>query len=168
MALSEATKEAMYLRRFPINIGFNTSAQVRIFCDNNGARKLAENLVFHIRSKHIDIRHHFFREVFERGELEILYTPTGEMAADVLTKGTKARKVHETPRYDEHRDVDDKPSFNRGKVLERPYFAICCDLRMSHCRWHSLATLRTHLHLFFILTDRRAIITHRESTGIVL
>lgn len=95
MALSEATKEATYLKRFLLDIDFDEMAQVKILCDNNGARKLAENPVFHNRSKHIDVRHHYVREVLEGGELQIEFTPTNEMAADVLTKGVPKQK-HES------------------------------------------------------------------------
>lgn len=92
MALSEASKEAIYLKRLVSNLGFNSMAHVCIRCDNNGARKLAENPVFHNRSKHIDVRHHFVREALKSGVMEIQYTPTGEMAADLLTKGVPKLK----------------------------------------------------------------------------
>jgi len=59
------------------------------------ARKLAENPVFHGRTKHIDIRHHFVREVLESGDLDIEYSPSCEMAADVLTKGLPREKHEE-------------------------------------------------------------------------
>lgn len=87
MALSEAAKEAMYLARFLREIGFVELANVNLFCDNNGARKLAENPVYHNRTKHIDVRHHFVREVLQCGYLQVNYISTEEMAADILTKG---------------------------------------------------------------------------------
>lgn len=46
------------------------------------ALKLAENPVFHARSEHIDMRHHFIRDALKRKELKVL-----QMSADVLTKG---------------------------------------------------------------------------------
>jgi len=92
MALSEATKEALYLTRFVKDLGFDRLSRVCILCDNNGARKLAENPVFHGRTKHIDVRHHFVREVLNRGELSVEFTPTSEMAADVLTKSLSKLK----------------------------------------------------------------------------
>lgn len=91
MALTEATKEAMYLKRFLVDIGFAEMSKVKIFCDNN-ALKLAENPVFHNRSKHIDVRHHYVREILEGGNLEIAYTPSEEMPADILTKAISKQK----------------------------------------------------------------------------
>eukprot|EP00253_Pinus_taeda_P002936 PITA_02936 len=58
----------------------------RIMCDNQICIKLSENLVFHDRSKHIDIRCHFVRDYVQRGVVQLSYTPIGEQVADILTK----------------------------------------------------------------------------------
>ena len=58
MALTEATREAVYLRRF-LN-KFDIVAEDRatkIYCDNQSAAKLVQNPLFHGRTKHIDVRH---------------------------------------------------------------------------------------------------------------
>ena len=58
--------------------------------DNQGCIALAKNLVYHKRTKLIDVRHHFIREKVEMGIIELRYLPTGEMVADALTKGLPA------------------------------------------------------------------------------
>jgi hypothetical protein len=85
MALSDATKEAIYLRRFLKEV-LDIDKQIQIMNDNQGARSLAQNPIQHSRTKHIDIRHHFIREILQRKEIEIKYIQTGEMVADFLTK----------------------------------------------------------------------------------
>lgn len=55
--------------------------------DNRGAQLLAQNHTFHARSKHIDVRHHFVRDVLREGQLEIKYVSSDRMPADFLTKG---------------------------------------------------------------------------------
>jgi len=92
MSLTEAAKEAIYLRRFLDILGFERLGRVTIICDNNGALKLAENSIFHNRSKHIDVRHHYIREVLENVHLEIKYIPTCDMAVDIFTKGLSRPK----------------------------------------------------------------------------
>jgi len=92
MALSEASKEGLYIRRLLEDLGLKQQSSTCILCDNQGARKLAENPVFHGRTKHIDIRHHFVREVLNSGDLDIEYSPSCEMAADVLTKSLPRTK----------------------------------------------------------------------------
>uniref|UniRef100_A0A6V7IJ44 Reverse transcriptase Ty1/copia-type domain-containing protein n=1 Tax=Bracon brevicornis TaxID=1563983 RepID=A0A6V7IJ44_9HYME len=88
MALTEAAKEALYLKRFLGKLGFNNLNKIVLFSDNHGAQKLAKNAVFHSRTKHIDVRHHFIREILESGEnFQINYIPTDDTTADILTKG---------------------------------------------------------------------------------
>lgn len=59
---------------------------VQMYGDNQGALALVKNPHLHERSKHIDICHHFVRDLAEKGRLVIDYIPTSEMIADGLTK----------------------------------------------------------------------------------
>jgi len=85
MALSEATKEALYMKKLLDSLGMNLQ-EVTLGVDNMGAQKLATNPVFHARTKHIDIRHHFVRDAYEKKMISIEHVSTNEMVADVLTK----------------------------------------------------------------------------------
>lgn len=58
IALTEAAKQASYIQRFLRELEYCGSDIVTIFCDNIGARKIAENPVFYGRTKHIDVRHY--------------------------------------------------------------------------------------------------------------
>lgn len=92
MALSEATKEGIRLRNLLLELGFGEIAKISIFCDSNGAIKLAENPIFHNRTKHIDVRHHFVREAIEQELIKVNHVSTEDMAADILTKGLPKAK----------------------------------------------------------------------------
>ena len=50
---------------------------------------MAKNLVFHERSKHIDIRYHFICEQVKKNEVEVLHVKTGDEVADIFTKHFK-------------------------------------------------------------------------------
>ncbi|KAL0279165.1 UNVERIFIED_CONTAM: hypothetical protein PYX00_000774 [Menopon gallinae] len=95
MALSDVLKEAKYLQKLlnelPIEEDFPS---ISLHCDNLGAIKLAQNPVFHARTKHVDIRCHFIREALENGTVSLQHISTEEMIADVLTKGL-TRQKHE-------------------------------------------------------------------------
>ncbi|EFN65994.1 Retrovirus-related Pol polyprotein from transposon TNT 1-94, partial [Camponotus floridanus] len=94
MALTESSKEAIFLRRFLIELGSNDLSGIIIYCDNQSAMKLTENPVYHGRSKHIDIRHHFIREAIGRKEFHLKHISTEDQAADFLTKGlVKAKHI---------------------------------------------------------------------------
>ena len=47
--------------------------------------KLSENPVFHDKSKHIEIKYHYIRDMVQRGAVMLLYVATEEHIADVLT-----------------------------------------------------------------------------------
>jgi len=54
--------------------------------DNEGALKLAESEEYHRRTKHIDVRFRFLREVVENGSLQLEYVSTDDKVSDALTK----------------------------------------------------------------------------------
>lgn len=56
-----------------------------MFNDNNGIC-LAKNGWHHRRSKHMDLRCHFVRDLVQQGHLTLRYCPTAAMLADLLTK----------------------------------------------------------------------------------
>ena len=57
-----------------------------IYCDNHSCIKLLENLVFHDKSKHIEIKYQYIRDMVEKGDMKLQYVSTNEQVADVLTK----------------------------------------------------------------------------------
>jgi hypothetical protein len=67
--------------------------QVLLHCDNRSALCLAKNLMFHARTKHIEVHYHFIREKVLQGEINMKLTPTKEQVADIFTKGLGAKKV---------------------------------------------------------------------------
>jgi hypothetical protein len=66
---------------------------VKLFVDNNSAIALMKNLVFHGRSKHIDIKYHFIRESVEHGQIAVKRVCTEEQKADALTKPFTSRQT---------------------------------------------------------------------------
>lgn len=52
---------------------------VEIFCDNQSALHLAKHKVFHERSKHINVRYHFVRDLVNKGLVVVTKVPTEEM-----------------------------------------------------------------------------------------
>jgi hypothetical protein len=55
---------------------------------------MAGNPTGHKRSKHIDIRHHFLRELVEKKAITVIYTPTSSNLADILTKNLPKAKFY--------------------------------------------------------------------------
>jgi hypothetical protein len=86
MALTQATKEAIWLRRLLEELKLPSTTPTLILEDNQSAISLAKNPVNHARTKHIDIQYHYIREAIEDRQIELKYTPTDEMIADLMTK----------------------------------------------------------------------------------
>ena len=59
---------------------------VTILCDNTSAINILKYPVLHSRTKHIELRYHFHRELVESGTLQISYVSTKDQLADFLTK----------------------------------------------------------------------------------
>jgi hypothetical protein len=59
---------------------------VELRVDNKSALALAKNPVFHERSKHIRVRHHFIRCCLEEGSIKSCYINTKDQLVDLLTK----------------------------------------------------------------------------------
>jgi len=57
-----------------------------VHCDSMSAIYLAKNQVYHARTKHIDVKYHFVRDVLEDGDIEVKKIHTKDNPADMLTK----------------------------------------------------------------------------------
>ncbi|KAH9745458.1 retrovirus-related pol polyprotein from transposon RE2 [Citrus sinensis] len=85
-ALAAAVSEITWLKSLFLEIGMCCDEKPIIWCDNVSAAELAHNQVFHSRTKHIEIDLHFIRDKVLAGDLKILYIPSAEQIADILTK----------------------------------------------------------------------------------
>lgn len=86
MAVSNATRESLWIRELLTEIGLPPRGPTTIHVDNQAAIKFSENSQFHARSKHIDIRHHFIREHIASNEVSVQYCATDDNIADIFTK----------------------------------------------------------------------------------
>ena len=93
VAATHGMKEALWLRNLLAEVFEPLTDATTLFSDNQSAIALTRDHQFHARTKHIDVRYHFIRWVVENGALRLVYCPTADMVADVLTKALPSPKV---------------------------------------------------------------------------
>ena len=94
IALSEAGREACWLRSLYQELGFTQESPNIIKGDNDGSIAMARNPQFHKRSKHIATRWHWVRDLVQDKVISIESCCDPEQTADVLTKPL-ARQKHQ-------------------------------------------------------------------------
>ena len=87
-AASGAT-QAVWLRRMLFELKHRHDAPTVIYCNNKSTISLTMNPVYHGRSKHIDIKFHFIRDLVKDKEIVIEYCRSEEQFADIFTKTLK-------------------------------------------------------------------------------
>ena len=100
-------QESTWLKQLMEDLHEPIEYQIRIFCDNLSSIRLAENYVFHARTKHIEVHYHYIRKKVLEGEIK-----TEEQTADILTKSLNKAK------FEKFREVENKFVL-RGSVERR-------------------------------------------------
>jgi hypothetical protein len=86
IALCVEVREAVWLRNIlPYLFGHDMDSTI-IHCNNHSCVKLSENTVFHDKSKHIEIKYHYIKDMVHRKVVHVQYLSTHEKVAYVITK----------------------------------------------------------------------------------
>jgi hypothetical protein len=72
---------------------------IEIYMDNSLVIALANNLVFHDRSKHIDTRFHYLRDCIANKKIEVKYVKTQDQVVNIFTKPLKYYVFYQDERY---------------------------------------------------------------------
>ncbi|KAM1740365.1 hypothetical protein ACFX11_015945 [Malus domestica] len=85
-AMASATCELTWMKVLLADLRVDHHGPAKLYCDNQAAFHIAANLVFHERTKHIEIDCHVVREWIQSGIITTAYIPTGQQLADIFTK----------------------------------------------------------------------------------
>ena len=97
-AMAHGFCEGIWLKRLLQELQINITEPVLVLCDNQSAISIAKNPVHHDRTKHVEIDRHFIKEKLEEGVFKLIYTPTSNQVADILTK-TLSRRIFDELSY---------------------------------------------------------------------
>ena len=92
VALSGAAQEGVWLNQLLKDLKYNVQNPVVIYEDNQAAMFLANNPKTHPKTKHIDIKFHFIRDLVSSNKIVLKYCPTNDMLADIFTKPVTPEK----------------------------------------------------------------------------
>ncbi|GJY08455.1 putative ribonuclease H-like domain-containing protein [Tanacetum coccineum] len=75
----------LWIQNQMLDYGFNFM-NTKIHIDNKSTICIVKNPVFHSKTKHIEIRHHFIRDSYEKRLIQVIKIHTDHNVADLLTK----------------------------------------------------------------------------------
>jgi len=68
-------------------------APIVIYCDNISSILLANNPVYHARTKHIEVHYHFIKEKVLAREIDLIHVNTENQVANIFTKALGTDKL---------------------------------------------------------------------------
>ena len=86
IATYSASSESIWLRKLMSGLFDLELDTTVILCHNQSCIKMTKNLVFHDKSKHIEIQNFYIRDMVQKGSIKLKYMSTNEQVFDVLTK----------------------------------------------------------------------------------
>ncbi|GJR98528.1 putative ribonuclease H-like domain-containing protein [Tanacetum coccineum] len=85
VAAANCCGQVLWIQNQMLNYGFNFM-NTKIYIDNESTICIVKNQKFHAKTKHIEIRHHFIRDSYEKRLIQVIKVHSDQNVADLLTK----------------------------------------------------------------------------------
>ena len=85
IAARNCCSQLLWMKKLLSDYGISQDTMV-VYCDNSSVIDISKNPVQHSKTKHIEIRYHFIRDLVERKIVTLEYIPTKCQNADIFTK----------------------------------------------------------------------------------
>ena len=123
VAVSEVVKEIKVLYQMLRSMEIKGPLPIKVQVDNVGAVWLANNSSVSERTKHVDLRAHFVRDMIKDQVIEINFVKSAENDSDIMTRNqqgqhymyAKSKLVYTVQEMNEKRDIQDEET---GRMLE--------------------------------------------------
>ncbi|CAL8146951.1 unnamed protein product [Prunus armeniaca] len=93
--IGQGVCEILWLRWLLAEIGFRLNAATKLHCNNQSAFEIANNLVQHDRTKHVEVDWHFIKEKLEHKLIFIPFVHSSEQLADMLTHAVSKHRFED-------------------------------------------------------------------------
>ncbi|GKB52716.1 putative ribonuclease H-like domain-containing protein [Tanacetum coccineum] len=94
VAAANCCGQVLWIQNQMLDYGFNFM-NTKIYIDNESTICIVKNLVFHSKTKNIEIRHHFIRDSYEKKLIQVIKIHTDHNVADLLTKAFDVSSLSE-------------------------------------------------------------------------
>lgn len=91
-SMATVTSELKWLKALLMSLDVTHSPSMRLYCDSRSALYIAQNPVFHERTKHIEVDCHYVRDAIRDGIISTYHVSTDDQLADIFTKALGKRK----------------------------------------------------------------------------
>ncbi len=85
--------EVVWLQKLLLDLGQLVDAPIVIYCDNISSILLANNPIYHARTKHIKVHYHFIREKVLAKKINFIHVNTEDQIVDIFTKALGTDKL---------------------------------------------------------------------------
>lgn len=93
IALAEATQELLWIKRILEDFNQDTDEPTTVYEDNQSCIRMLESNSASQRTKHVDTKYHFIRDLYKLRHIAVKYLPSEHMTADLLTKPLGPQKI---------------------------------------------------------------------------
>ena len=107
-AVSEAVKEILFVAQVLLDLGVPVHTPIVVRVDNMGAIFMSGNASSSARTRHVDTRWHFVRELQDKRVVEVIFVKTKENCADGFTKNVdgETHAVHSGRMVSDKSEID--------------------------------------------------------------
>ena len=85
IAVGSCCSQLLWMKKVLTDYGISQDTMI-VYCDNSNAIDISKNPIQHSKTKHIEIRYHFIRDLVERKIVYLEYIPTERQNTDIFTK----------------------------------------------------------------------------------
>ncbi|GJQ99203.1 putative ribonuclease H-like domain-containing protein [Tanacetum coccineum] len=92
VVVANCYRQVLWIQNQMLDYGFSFM-NTKIHIDNESTIYIVKNLVFHAKTKHIEIRHHFIRDSYKKRLIQVIKIHTDYNVADLLTKAFDVNSI---------------------------------------------------------------------------
>ncbi|GJX58742.1 putative ribonuclease H-like domain-containing protein [Tanacetum coccineum] len=134
VAAASCCGQVLWIQNQMLDYGFNFM-NTKIYIDNESTICIIKNPVYHSKTKHIAIRHHFIRDAYEKKLIQVLKIHTDDNVADLLTKAFDVSRG-----LIEFRESLRRVTDGTEALLIPTLFILCTMAVLDSCPKHNMVT----------------------------